>query len=202
MSFLDTVREADATGEVAALYDRLRQGGPLPNWARLFSLKPEVHAGWTALLVSIKSGQNMRRYELATMGAARALKSSYCLLSHAAVLLGDGLAPAVVRDIGETGSSPALSAAERAVVDFAAKVASDATAITAGDIEALRREGLSDAEIFDVAATAAARCFFSTLLDALGAEPDRAYHALPGDLRAALTPGRPIEASPGPAIPA
>src|SRR5437762_1770711 len=48
------------------------------------------------------------------------------------------------------------------------------------------------AEIFDIAATAAARCFFSKLLDALGAEPDAAFAALEDDLKRQLTPGRPI----------
>jgi hypothetical protein len=39
----------------------------------------------------------------------------------------------------------------------------------------------------------AARCFFSTVLEALGVEPDPAYRALDPELRAALTVGRPIE---------
>jgi hypothetical protein len=72
------------------------------------------------------------------------------------------------------------------------------------DIQALRDEGFTDAEIFDIAATAAARCFFSKLLDALGAEPDSAYLELDEDLRQQLTVGRAISAerdeqvSPGP----
>jgi hypothetical protein len=51
---------------------------------------------------------------------------------------------------------------------------------------------LRDAEIFDVAAIAAARAFFTKLLDALGTEPDAAYMGLDEPLRTALTVGRPI----------
>jgi hypothetical protein len=44
-----------------------------------------------------------------------------------------------------------------------------------------------------VALAAAARCFFSTVLDATGTEPDAAYRTeLEPDLRRALTVGRPI----------
>ena len=39
---------------------------------------------------------------------------------------------------------------------------------------------------------AAARCFFSRTLDALGALPDASYSDLDADLRAALVVGRPI----------
>jgi hypothetical protein len=77
-------------------------------------------------------------------------------------------------------------------MDFAEKVARDASAITEADVRALRAHGLSEAEIFDIAAAAAARCFFSKLLDALGVEPDAAYEDLEQELRRLFTPGRPI----------
>jgi len=80
-------------------------------------------------------------------------------------------------------------------MDLAEKVVEDATAITAADIERLRSLGLSDADILDVAAAAAARCFFAKTLDALGAEPDAAYAELEPALRDALTVGRPIASS-------
>jgi hypothetical protein len=44
----------------------------------------------------------------------------------------------------------------------------------------------------DVVLAAAARCFFSKTLDALGVEPDEAYRDLDPALRDALTVGRPI----------
>ena len=56
----------------------------------------------------------------------------------------------------------------------------------------LEELGLSDDEIVDVALAAAARCFFSKALDALGVQPDSEYLQLDDDLRGALTVGRPI----------
>jgi len=43
-----------------------------------------------------------------------------------------------------------------------------------------------------VAATAAARCFFSKLLDALGIQADASFNELDPALRQALTVGRPV----------
>jgi alkylhydroperoxidase family enzyme len=88
-----------------------------------------------------------------------------------------------------------LSPADAAIVAFAEKVARDATTITETDVRVLREHGLSDAEIFDVAAAAAARSFFSKLLDALGVAPDSQYGEVEDELRRRLTVGRPIDAS-------
>jgi hypothetical protein len=46
-----------------------------------------------------------------------------------------------------------------------------------------------------VVLAAAARCFFSKTLDALGVQPDALYAELQPELRDVLTVGRPIEAA-------
>jgi alkylhydroperoxidase family enzyme len=79
-------------------------------------------------------------------------------------------------------------------MELADKVADDAASVTETDIERLRSFGLTDPEIFDVVAAAAARCFFSKVLDGLGVEPDARYADLDPDLRGALTVGRSIAA--------
>ncbi len=87
-----------------------------------------------------------------------------------------------------------LADADIAVMELAEKIAADATSVTAADVERLRAVGLSDAEIFDVVLAAAARCFFSKTLDALGVQPDAMYAELEPGLRDALMVGRQIEA--------
>jgi alkylhydroperoxidase family enzyme len=84
-------------------------------------------------------------------------------------------------------------AADRAVMAFAAKVARDAATVTAADVQELRDVGLSDDDVLDVALAAAARCFFATALDAVGAQADRELaDALGPQLSALLTVGRPV----------
>jgi uncharacterized peroxidase-related enzyme len=195
MSFVRTVPENDAVGDIAALYERLGQSGALPNWARVFSLNPSILGGWSAILDAVKARQDLRRYEIATLGAARALRSSYCMLAHGTVLLNDGMPPEVLRQIGHDGDCADLDPAERAILAYSAKIATDAASVTQADIDGLRRHGLTDEEIFDLAATAAARCFFSKLLDALGVEPDASFAKMEAPLREALTVGRSIAAA-------
>jgi hypothetical protein len=84
---------------------------------------------------------------------------------------------------------------------FAEKAARSADQITSADVEVLRSHGYRDEEVFDVAAAAAARCFFSKLLDALGVEPDSSYNDLDPTLRRALTVGRPVADLPAARLP-
>jgi alkylhydroperoxidase family enzyme len=77
-------------------------------------------------------------------------------------------------------------------MELADKVAHDATSVTQADIDRLRDLGLTDREILDVVLAAAARCFFSKTLDALGVQPDAKYSELEPNLRDTLTVGRPI----------
>src|SRR6059058_4435548 len=107
---------------------------------------------------------DLRRYELATLAAARRLRSSYCMLAHGSVLARDFLEPERVRDVALDHRAAGLEPVDVAVMDLAEKIADDATTVTEEDIERLRGFGLDDGEIVSVAAAAAARCFFSKTL--------------------------------------
>ena len=76
---------------------------------------------------------------------------------------------------------------------FAEKVTREAHAVTAADLDELRRHGFADAEILDIVLAAAARCFFSKTLDGVGAEADPAFASLDAGLRALLAKGRPYD---------
>ena len=193
MTFIDTVPEDRATGDVAAMYETDRKAfGGLPNFARGFSLRPDVYAAWRQLNGAIKANMDLRRYELATVGAARRLRSSYCTLAHGSVLLDKFLSEDGVRALVDDRESAELDAVDAAVVELADKVARDATSVTQSDVDRLRSLGLTDAEILDVVLAAAARCFFSKTLDGLGIEPDAKYAQLDPEVRETLTVGRPI----------
>jgi uncharacterized peroxidase-related enzyme len=193
MTFIETVPEADASGAVADMYENDRETfGELPNLTRAFSLRPDIYAAWRQLNGAIKANMDLRRYELATVAAARRLRSSYCMLAHGSVLVDKFLEPDAMRAVVEDHRTADLEPVDVAVMDLADKVARDATSVTQEDVDELRTLGLTDAEILDVVLAAAARCFFSKALDAVGAEPDARYSALTPALRDTLTVGRPI----------
>jgi uncharacterized peroxidase-related enzyme len=193
MTFIETVPEDQATGATAESYATDRETfGYLPNFTQAFSRRPAVYAAWRELNGAIKSGMDLQRYELATVSAARRLRSSYCTLAHGSVLVDQFLEPEVVRAAIADHRTAGLSSTDVAVMDLADKVADDASSIQQADVDHLRSLGLSDTDILDVVLAAAARCFFSKTLDALGVEPDAKYADLDPALRDVLTVGRAI----------
>jgi uncharacterized peroxidase-related enzyme len=160
------------------------------NYERAFAERPDVYAAWGQLNGAIKANMDLRRYELATLAAARRLRSSYCCLAHGKVLLERFGEP--VREIALDHHAAGLDEVDVAVMDLAERVVADATSIGDADLQRLRDLGLSDVEIMDVVLAASARCFFSKSLDALGVLPDAEFNELDPALRDALVVGRPI----------
>jgi uncharacterized peroxidase-related enzyme len=195
VTYIEPVSDDAAGPEAAALLEADRAGaGYVHNYSRLFAHRPAVYAAWAQLNGAIKGGMDLRRYELATLAAARQLRSSYCTLAHGQVLAQRFMAPQEVRDLVTGESTAAVDELDTAVMALAAKVAADAASVTRADVDHLVGLGASETDVLDVVLAAAARCFFSSVLEALGAEPDAAYaRELAPDVAAALTVGRPIE---------
>jgi uncharacterized peroxidase-related enzyme len=184
----------EATDEVEKyLQGQTRSWGYLPNYAAAYVSRPEVARGWAVLNGSIRDGMDPRRYEIATIGAARALRSTYCTAAHAKFLrddCGDERAMVAIATGEEAG---ALDEVDRAILTFAGKVARDAASITEADVDTLRQVGLTDNEIGDVVFAAAARCFFATVVEAFGARADHQLgEQFDPAVRDAFVVGRPI----------
>jgi uncharacterized peroxidase-related enzyme len=171
--FISVVPEDAATGELADYYRQQRAAwGFLPNYATAFAPRPDVAAAWNTLNAALRDGMDRRRFELATIAAARALRSTYCTAAHSKFLrdiCGDS---ETLDRLAADPSGGTLDSQDRAVYEFAGQVATDASSIDQSDVDRVRAAGLSDAEIADVVYAAAARSFFTRVLDGLGAPLD------------------------------
>lgn len=199
MTFIGTIDPEQATGEVAELYERQRNGHPyLPNYARVFCYRPRVMKAWAELQRELRREMDARTFGLVTLASALAIGNSYCALAHARKLIERYFSEEEMLAIVRGDEDGPLTRGERAMMAFAAGVAGDSGAITATDVALLRAEGFSDEQVFDITAVAAGRCFFSKIPDALGVQPDASFGELPAPLRELLVVGRPI-AQDGPA---
>jgi hypothetical protein len=196
MSFINTTPAADAEGAVLDMYRRQEEfWGHVPNYAKPFSHRPEVMARWGRMLAEIRRPVDDRRFEIVTLAVALELKHSACSLAHGKKLAGIIGDDDVIR-IANGEDTKVLTETEIAIMAFARKIARDASKITRGEVEVLTKtHGLSDEDVFDIAAIASARCFFTKILDALGVEPDSNNKGMDRSLREALVVGRPISVS-------
>jgi uncharacterized peroxidase-related enzyme len=193
MAFIDTIDDRDVNDEVRAMYERQQSFfGYVPNYARAFCHRPHVMALWAQLQNGIRRDMDKRRFELVTFAAAHALKSTACSIAHGGILA-QFIPVADVLAIGRGETPASLTPAEAAMIAYARKVAVDATSVTAEDVSALKRHGYSDGEIFDIAATSAARAFWTKVLDALGVEIDDASRRLDREFTEPLAVGRTLD---------
>ena len=191
--FIETIPEDAATGATADYYEHQRKSwGFLPNYAGAFGHRPDVAEAWNTLNLAVRGGMDRRRFELATIAAARALRSTYCTTAHSKMLRDICGDEASLHRIAQAPAGETLDEQDRAVYRFAAKVATDATSVRQDDVDQLRAVGLSDTDIADVVYAAAARSFFTKVLDGLGAQLDvQIAEAFDADLYASMVVGRP-----------
>jgi alkylhydroperoxidase family enzyme len=195
MSYIKTVSPKHAEGAVLEMYERQqRHWGYVPNYAKSFSHRPEVMARWGRLLAEIRRPLDDRMFELVTFAAAIELRHTSCSLAHGKALT-RFFSNEQVRAIATSEDLDFLDAAEREIVRFARLVARDAAAISAADVQRLKDVGIDDAVIFDIAATAAGRAFFTKILDAVGSMPDASLGLIADELRTPLTVGHPISSA-------
>jgi len=190
-SFLE---EPTTSADAQELFDEdLAEDGFVWNVTRLWAHQPDTLKQLFALMSDAfrASGLSFRQRGILVTAAASALGDSYCSLAWGGKLAKTS-DPALAAGV-LTGDDAGLTDQEKALADWARKVAGDPNATTQADIAALRDNGLDDGQIFAVTTFVALRLAFSTINDSLGAQPDaQLARSLPGDVREAVTYGRPV----------
>ena len=182
-----------------AAYAADRDGdGYVWNVTRLWGWRGDVYHDFAALRSALMRASSLTEREWAVMVTALAaqLGDSYCSLAWGPKLarLSD---PETVAQLIANGPTPALSEREQALAEWTRRLVVDPNATTADDVERLRAVGLDEKEIFEATAFIAFRLAFSTVNDALGAEPDRQLaDAAPQPIREAVGYGRPVAVDP------
>lgn len=176
--------------------DDVDELGYVMNASRLWARRLDVAEAFSGLRALLIGGSSLSPREVGVLVCATVagLGDSYCSLAwgqRLALATDEPTAAAVLRG----SAHEAMTVRERALAQWARKVAKDPNATTLDDVESLRAAGLSDQEIFEATTLIAFRLAFSTVNDALGAQPDWQLAAgAPPLVRDAVTFGRPCAA--------
>ena len=155
------------------MFERDRQGvGYVTNVSRLWAYLPAALEDLSNLMSQATGAGSLtyRQRAVLVAAAASALGDSYCSL-----VWGQKLAEAATPDVAAAlirGNDTNLDIAERALAQWARRVASNPNAVVASDVQELRDAAFDDAQIFAITTYVALRIAFSTVNDALGADPD------------------------------
>jgi uncharacterized peroxidase-related enzyme len=189
------LQEPPESPAARALYDEdLADSGYVWNVSRLWAHQPDTLRELFGLMSRAfkPSGLSFRQRGILVAATASALGDSYCSLAWGGKL-GEAADAGVAAGV-LTGTDAGLSEQEKAMAGWARQVARDPNATTLADVAALRDSGLDDRQIFAITAFVAFRLAFSTINDALGAQPDaKLADSLPSKVREAVTWGRPVD---------
>jgi uncharacterized peroxidase-related enzyme len=155
--------------------------GFVPNVFRTYAWRPERFRAWFAHFKNVMEGTDglsAREREMISVAVSMANGCLYCLVAHGAALRQASDDKVEADRITLDYRRANLTGRERAILDYAVKVTKDPGACGESDIEALRADGLSDADIWDVIEVAAMYNFTNRLAMATGMMPNREYHGL------------------------
>jgi len=148
MPFIQTIPEAEASGDLAELYRRLAcPDGSVDEAFKVLSLHPALLAADAAMYDTTMHGESTlsrAERELLALTVSRLNGCEPCLRHHSARYK----ALSAGAESSHQGNMRALER-ERVLLAFAERLTREPSAVKAADIDALRRAGLDDRAILD-----------------------------------------------------
>jgi alkylhydroperoxidase family enzyme len=143
-----------------------------------------------ALSMAVEAaGLDVRQRALLVTTTAATMGDAYCAIAFGTKLASAAGEAAAVRAL--TGDDTGLDVADRALVRWARRVVRDPSGTGAEDVRELRTAGFDDRQVMAITLFVALRQAFSTVNDALGAEPDASLlERVPDAVREAVSFGR------------
>ncbi|MBU0595443.1 peroxidase-related enzyme [Candidatus Bipolaricaulota bacterium] len=174
MAWIRVVEESEADETLRAVYGRIAKArGKVANILKVQSLRPDAMAGHIDLYRSIMfAPSNITRAEreMIAVAVSAADHCAYCIAHHAEALRRYWREPGRVEALIEKGDVQDLPMRTRSMLRYAVKLTREPGAVSASDVESLRKAGLSDVDILDVAQVVAYFNFVNRMAVGLGVE--------------------------------
>ena len=124
-----------------------------------------------------ESGLSKLEREMIAVAVSAVNRCFYCLVAHGAAVRTLSGRPELGEALVMNYRVAKLTARERAMLDFAVKMTEDSANMSEEDRHGLRDVGLSEADIWDVAAVASFYNMSNKMASAIDMRPNPEYHA-------------------------
>jgi uncharacterized peroxidase-related enzyme len=157
------------------------KSGFVPNVFLALAHRP---AEWRAFfayhdaLMEKESGLTKAEREMIVVATSAANRCQYCVVAHGAILRIRARNPLIADQVAVNYLKADLSARQKAMLDFAMKVALDAGSIGDADFEALRAHGFSDEDSWDIGAVAAFFALSNRMANMTAMRPNDEFYTL------------------------
>jgi uncharacterized peroxidase-related enzyme len=162
------------------------KSGFVPNVFLALARRPDEFRAFFAYhdaLMEKPGGLTKAEREMIVVATSGVNKCGYCVVAHGAILRIRAKNPLIADQVAVNYRKADLKPREKAMLDFAVKVAEHSHVIDDKDYEALKAHGFSDDDAWDIAAIAAMFAMSNRLANAFSIRPNDEFYAMGRDKR-------------------
>jgi uncharacterized peroxidase-related enzyme len=165
----------------ARILEVQEKSGFIPNVFLALAHRP---AEWRAFfafhdaLMEKESGLSKAEREMIVVATSNANGCQYCVVAHGAILRIRAKNPLVADQVAVNYRKADVTPRQKAMLDFAMKVALDSAAIDDADFVTLREHGFNDEDIWDIGAVAAFFGLSNRMANMTGMRPNDEFYLL------------------------
>jgi uncharacterized peroxidase-related enzyme len=168
----------DIRARIEAVAER---SGFVPNVFLVLAHRPEEFRAFFAYhdaQMERNSGLTKGERELIVVATSAANDCQYCVIAHGAIARIRMKDPLIADQVAVNHRKADLSARQKAMLEFALRVATRSGEIVDADVDALRAHGFSDEDIWDIGAIAAFFALSNRMANLTNMRPNDEFYAL------------------------
>jgi uncharacterized peroxidase-related enzyme len=168
----------DLVARMRAVQDKV---GFIPNVFLVLARRPAEFRAFFAYhdaLMEKDVGLTKAEREMIVVATSAANQCPYCVVAHGAVLRIRAKDARIADFLATNYRKAEVTPRQRAMLDYAMKVALDSASVAEADRAALREHGFDDDAIWDISAIAAFFAMSNRLANAMGIAPNPEFHMM------------------------
>jgi uncharacterized peroxidase-related enzyme len=174
---LDTLPE-DIRSRIVAVHDK---AGFIPNVFLAWAYRPDEFRAFFAYhdaLLEKEGGLTQAEREMIVVATSSLNHCHYCVIAHGAILRIRAKHPLLADQVAVNYLNADLTPRQRAMLDFAVKVAVESHRVNDDDFAALRRHGLTDDDIWDIGSITALFALSNRVANLMALKPNAEFYTM------------------------
>ena len=168
----------DVRARILAVQDK---SGFVPNVFLALARRPEEFRAFFAYhdaLMDKEGGLTKAEREMIVVATSGANHCQYCVVAHGAILRVRAKSPRVADQVAINYRKADITPRQRAMLDFAMKVALESHAVGDDDVAALKAAGFGDEDVWDIAAIASFFALSNRMANFTGMRPNDEFYLM------------------------
>ena len=172
----------DLPDDVRARIEAVQEkSGFIPNVFLVLAHRPDEFRAFMAYhdaLMDKPGGLTKAEREMIVVATSAANECQYCVIAHGAILRIRAKNPLIADQLAVNYRKADITPRQRAMLDFAMKVALNAQEVDDADIAAVKAHGFNQEDVWDMAAIAAFFAMSNRLANVTGMRPNDEFYKL------------------------